>query len=511
MAQPSLSKPLILLYPGPESPLLELSPSPDISLGERRTVTLKVQAMEHDLSRCKLRMRAATAGLRLQLYDAVAHTEALELEVIRENDATWLRFPAISKTEAAEIVVPFTLENANEASILVRCELTYSSGEKQWTLFETCEAQVLLPISVNVQDIYRTSHWFSRFHIGPSTLVPIMILGCEVEEGSDIKAKAHNIFDQLAITFLDQPAQWTVRLQSIPPDSRVQKFSLLVRYKCLDQMMLESVEQAFQEDLSAAGFEQYIRPLSKHLVQNIKSAWTEQDLEAAGLTREMEIWHQDDVDFLTIVNGLDGSTSRKLETWLAAWHRTRNVIKLDASKGQTRTLKLAVELPPRPPIITAVLSITGGISSSAGVASLGQALFCELLIEKLLPPWLARDETEFIFEIFAQADTWLIGGSKKGYLPPSQPTTKARVILIPQKAGSILLPLVDVRCRRKQQGRAGAEAEWEEVSIEMNNRSASTTVTVTPNLKSTTLVLGSDDGFAARGGHALAAQARDGG
>ncbi|RMZ91692.1 hypothetical protein DV736_g1052, partial [Chaetothyriales sp. CBS 134916] len=511
MARPNLGQPSILLYPGPESPILELSPSPDISLGEHRTVTLKVQAMEHDLSRCKLGMRAATAGLRLQLHDAVSHNKALELEVMRENEATWLRFPAIAKAEAAEIVVPFTLENANKASILIRCELNYSSGETQYTLFETCQAEVLLPISVNVQDIYRTSYRFSRFHIGPSTLVPIMILGCEVEERSDIKAKAHNIFDQGAMTFPHQPAQWTVRLQSIPPDSQVQKLNLLVRYKCLDQMMLKSLEQAFKEDLSAAGLEKYMRPLTKHLLQNMKSAWTEQDLEAAGLTREMEIWHKDDVDLMTILKGLDGTSSRKLDAWLAAWHRTRNFIQLDASKGQTRTLKLAVELPPRPPIITAVLSVTGSMSGPSGVASLGQPLFCELLIKKSLPPWLAQDKTEFIFEIFAQADTWLIGGSKKGYLSASQPTTKSRLILIPQKAGSILLPLVDVRCRRRQQGRPEAEAEWEEVPIEVNHKSASTTVTVSPNLKSTTLALGGDDGLAVRVGHALTTQARDGG
>ncbi|RMD43164.1 hypothetical protein DV735_g1915, partial [Chaetothyriales sp. CBS 134920] len=501
--QPGLASSSIFLYPGPGSPILELSPSPDISLGKLRTVTLKIQAIDQDLSRCKLRMRAATAGLRLQLYDAVAHGESSELglEVARENEATWLLFPPIAKAEATEIVVPFTLENANEAAILVKCELSYSSGEEQYTLFETCQADVFLPVSVNVQDIYRTSYWFSRFHVGPSTPVPIIILAMEVEEQPGLKVKGHDIFAQSgAMAFPHQPAQWTVRLQSIPPNSPVQKFTLLVRYKSVDHIIVKSLEQVFRQDLSAAGFGKYIRPLSKCLVQNMQNAWTAQDLEAAGLTQEMEIWHRDDdVDLRTILKGLDETDSRQLDTWLAAWYRNRNVIQLDQSKGQTMTLKLAVELPPRPPVITAVLTITDGISSPAGVASLGQPVFCELLIEKSLPPWLARAETEFIFEIFAQADTWLVGGSRKGYLPASQPATKTRIILIPQRVGSILLPLVDVRCRRRQQGKAGgSEREWEEVPIEMNNRSTSTTIIVSPNMKSTTLELGGSDRHTAR-------------
>ncbi|RMZ77980.1 hypothetical protein DV738_g4137, partial [Chaetothyriales sp. CBS 135597] len=495
--QPDLVHPSILLYPGPGSPIIELSPSADVSLGKPRTVTLKVQATEHDLSRCKLRMRAATAGLRLQIHDAIAHRESSELEVVRENEATWLLFAPIAKAEATEIVVPFTLENANEVSISVRCELGYTSGEEQYTLFETCQAKVILPISVNVQDIYRTSHWFSRFHVGPSTPVPIIILGIEVEKRPDLKAKGHEIFARSgAMAFPHQPAQWTVRLQSIPPDSHVQKFSLLVRYKSIDHIMVKSLEQVFSDDLSAAGFGKYIRPLSKHLVQSIQSAWTEQDLEAAGLTQEMEVWHrkEDDDFLLTMLNGLDDTASGKLDAWLATWYRTRNAIKLDASKGQIRTLTLPVELPARPPVITAVLTITDGVSRPAGVASLGQPVFCELLIEKSLPPWLAQAETEFIFEIFAQADTWLVGGSRKGYLPAGERATKSRVILIPQRVGSALLPLVDVRCRQRRQGRAESDREWEEVPIEMNNQSASTTVIVTPNMKSTTLELGGHDG-----------------
>ena len=514
MAEMSLSRPdlglsSVFIYPRSDAPKLELLPSPNIFLGETRRVAVTIRNEKRQMSNCTLRVRAGTAGLRLRIHEAEPLDETSEMEVARDNDITFLRFPNLGPDQLVIFEIPYTLENASDASISIKFELGYEAGHEIHTLHETCAADVLLPISVNVQDIYRPSYWFSRFHVSPSTLVPIVVLGYAIENDQNIAIEESSGFEEVSMVFPHQPAHWTVRLRGVPGDGfkAQRKLNLLVRYKCLDEVILNSLRNAFANDLDKAGLSDYSQPLVSHLMQNLKAGWTEQDLEVAGLTREMEMWHKGDLNWSSLLCAFDRLTKAKLDQWLNGWHQTRSSLELDLSSAPIRTLKLAVELPPRPPVITTSLTVLHGISG-ADVATLGQPLVCELSIEKSMPPGKGEEEMEFVFELFAHADAWLIGGRKKGNLLTSQTSMQCQVILFPQKVGTVLLPMIDIRCRRRQG--SSNELEWVAQPIELYNRTTSTTVNVTPNLRSTTVGVGSEDGIQVGTGALLASKSRDG-
>ena len=490
--------PSVMVYPRFDAVSLEIMPSTSIVLGETKKLSLVLHAGNVEMSCCKIRLRAASAGLRLNLHES---TSLSSLNIIREKESSVLELDDVDPKTSVAVEIPYTLESASDPSIVVKCEVKYDMQGDSFSFFKTCSTDVILPLSVNVQDIHRSSHWFSKFLIRPATLVPIVLWGCSIDDDSGTEVESGNDFNEPLMVFPHQPATWTVRLrQTDAQQDRRLRFN--VRYQCLDELILNSLKRHLASALNQTPYAQPGSLLSTHLVQTIRNGWTEQDLEVAGLTQGIEMWRMQDLDWPSVLCAFDPNTKEKIRLWIEQWHSTISTVPIDMNQAPVRLLKLSVDLPSRPPVVETGFRLQSGSS----IVPVGQPLVSELTFGTIVRGHeINAQELDLSFELFAPSEAWLIGGRKKGSFRATTEEMSLRVILFPQRTGTLLLPAIDVRCRRRDQSSASG---WVDVVVDVHNRTLSKTLQVTPDLRSTTIGLMSAEGEQVSSGVMVDSQSR---
>ena len=97
---------------------------------------------------------------------------------------------------------------------------------------------------------------------------------------------------------------------------------------------------------------------------------------------------------------------------------------------------------------------------------------------------------EFSYEVIASPDTWLVGGRRRGNFTLDLAEQQAfPVLLIPQRAGHLLLPSIEVKCTTPEGDHSRTPAPKGQIAFEVTNQSRAKSVLVTPSLRGTTVSL----------------------
>lgn len=479
----------ILVYPHDRALAVRIRPSSILHLSETRRLCIELRPGQNEITQCKLRLKTATAGLRLNVHDArVLDRERPPdtLRTAREGDTLLMVIDDLKPDSLTAIEMPYTLEIPSTASIAIRVEAGYETERGQSILYETAVVNVLLPVTVNVQDVYRPSCTYSRFTISPSTMVPLNLISCHLEENDYYTIELPETHQDNLIVFPRQPASWTVRLVPKRGDAAQmnRRLTLVVDFQSLDDVILSALDHHFTSALVSSTHASAARLLSFHLLEQVRRAWTEQDLEVAGLMQEMEIWNAEDLDWPSVLCGIDRSHRTGLEAWISSWHAQSPSLQLKGTEWAKRQLKLHVDVPPPPLIVTAHLQIKGTLGG-LGTAAIGQPLLASLELSLAGPQ---KEQVEGIFELVAVADSWLIGGRRKGNVQLQHESVQIQIVLFPQQLGHLLLPTVTIKCRRRtSRGGTGSRETWIEVNSEVYNAAHGRSVLVIPDLRSTTV------------------------
>lgn len=475
----------VLVYPSPGAGHIDVQQSETVDLDHTRCLTIMLNLGGEIISDCTLQIRAATAGLRLHLHDARISEEHEETSVraVREQETTVLRIESSQIPSLCRFDLPYTTENASEATLTLKCVLKYNAGDRPCVVYQNCHVQVSLPVSVSVQDVFRDDYWYSQFMIAPTITSPIILVSCLLEEHDDIKVESGYGFDQPTTVFAEQPARWTVR--SRRKRSSKTPLRLNVRYRRLDEISIETLRHAFLTGITEEDVTSMAQLLETHLTRMLKQKWTEQDLEIIALTNEIETLDREDMNWPEVLRAVDKASAKKVDKWLTKWH-AQGLLPVQPDFGPLRELRLSVKSQPIPPVATTGLKLAFGPSQTTAI--LGQPLTCELFI---LLSEIPEGDIEFTYELFTPADAWLIGGRKRGLFSGNE--LHQALVLFPQKVGHVLLPGIDIRCRRRVEKTSGNPDEWTEVPIEVYNQTISKSVQVTSNLQSTTIGLLPED------------------
>jgi len=97
---------------------------------------------------------------------------------------------------------------------------------------------------------------------------------------------------------------------------------------------------------------------------------------------------------------------------------------------------------------------------------------------------------EFSYEVIASPETWLVGGRRRGNFSVDVAKQQAfPVLLIPQRAGHLLLPAVEVKCNTPDGDNSRTAPPNGRIAFEVNYRSHAKSVLVTPSLREITVSL----------------------
>lgn len=478
----------ILVYPNCESLSVRVRSAARIHLAQNRRLCIEIRSGHNSVKQCRLRLKTATAGLRLNIHDSVlldGNKPSHTLRTAREGDTLMMVVDELEPQTVTMVEMPYTMEVQSEPAVSIRIDATYETDAGTFHLYDVVSVNVLLPLAVNVQDVYRPGQTYSRFAFSPSTMVPLRLIDCKLED-NDYYGVEHAGDMGVAMTvFPRQPAHWTVGL--IPKDADATRSSrtltLVVHFQSLDEVILGVLEEQFGSALEAAGFAKVSRLLLPHLTRVIRGHWTEQDLEVTGLTQEAEMWRFDDLDWHSVLCGIERDLRHDIERWLAQWHSSALPMSISNTLLCQREIKLHVDVPRYPVVICAALHVGTG-DDRGRVASVGQPVLAEL---ELKAEGEEDEELEATFELVAVADTWLIGGRRKGSVKLRGDSSRIQVVLFAQQTGHLMLPTVTVKCRRKAVDAKTKRESWIEVKNEVYNVSQGRSVFVSSDLQSTTV------------------------
>ncbi|KAF9882827.1 hypothetical protein FE257_005100, partial [Aspergillus nanangensis] len=536
------TRPYIYCYPPPDGLQAKVVPPRLINLEEMRTLELELRSGWNDIKTGSIRVRPATAGLRLRIAE-VEMVEG-EIKITAHGESGNIEFSGLGPHSFVRFRIPYTMDE-HHPTLSARAEVTYETSSGRFAYSSTHNIVSGLPISVNVQDAFKDQVLFSKFTISPAMMIPLRILKCKIP-GSDAYRVQSNIGESVALNvFPKQPASLLYKIQQrddhvSSPGSR-RSLRLSVDFTCIDDECFDAVEETFRASIAASEFRPYASLLVSHLVMAFRTQLSTSDMEVIGLVREVETLPYANVQWDGLLNALK-APMEGLKTWLQKWHQDHPVLILPEQPSVPRRhIIIPVDIPEVQVVHTAELRLKN-LADSPRHAAVGQMITAELSLHHTRR-WCSPGNREngdgpleFSYEIHANPELWLVGGRRRGnFTARDGEQVTFPVMLLAQKPGHLLLPGLEIRTympngssstptaaattnnnaantsTTSTSGDVAGGLQRRQIACEVDYRNHSETVLVLPDLQSTTVSLSLSGGSHNTTAAAAAAAATSGG
>lgn len=315
------SRPYVYCFPPPEGFQAKIVSPLHVNLEEMRPLEVELHNGRNDIKKGTIRVRPATAGLRLRIAEA-AVVEG-ELNITSNNESGNIDFSQFAPGSFARLRIPYTVEE-NQPVLFARTEIKYETEGGQYSYSSLHSIVAALPISVNVQDMFKNDVLFSRFTISPAMLVPLRILEFNIPDTDGYDAQSSLRGPVALDVFPKQPASLLYKIKPRTNEEPKGPLRLSIKYTCIDDECLNSVEQQFKADIEASEFRRFSGLLTPHIVESFRRLLSTAEMEVIGLIREVETLSCQSVRWENLLTALKGSADG-LRDWLKEWHKVRKV------------------------------------------------------------------------------------------------------------------------------------------------------------------------------------------
>ncbi|KAI9785522.1 MAG: hypothetical protein M1839_009263 [Geoglossum umbratile] len=465
----------IVYYPPPTALRAKTRLPKLLHLDVVRSIEIEIATGWNSVLRGELRLRCASAGLRLRTAD----TELVEGNVHVEDKSKpgIISFGSLAAGSSVVFQLPYVLES-DLSDLAVKIEVAYTTEKGSFLFATTSTESIVLPLGVNVQDIFKEKALFSKFTVSAATNIPLRVLGSRLDGSEIFKTSSGPSISSPIVVFPRQPACFIYKIirqpeKSTPSPStfknKQKPLALHIEYRRLDEEVEGALESVFMSELDGSSLGGFSRLLVPALLSWVRRR-SAQDLETIGLLGEINLGSINDLGWGDALDGLPSGSREKVETWLANWHEKNPVILLPTPptkpQGRNREIVIPVEVPQVQIVHTAdlrMLSSDGSTLPEIGMATAGQLVVAELHIkhtrvwdtgkvnatlQPLAEPQISGADAplEFVYEIHGNPDQWLIGGRRRvRFMAKENELQKFPIVLLPLRPGHLLLPTVDIR------------------------------------------------------------------
>ncbi|KAK3376855.1 trafficking protein particle complex subunit 10 [Lasiosphaeria ovina] len=514
-----LRSPRVTLHQRTSTLNARLTATKDIQLDKNNSLDLEVLTGWNTVTSCEVKIKAATGGLRLLIAETVALGP---FQLLKRSEGGSFTFGAVPANESVRLRFPFTVEH-ELLTVAIKVEVAYSTDRGSFTFSRTLSVPIALELAVNVQDVFKHDALFSRFTVSTASASPLRmfkseLVGSEIFESHFGMPPSHPI-----VVFPKQPASLLYKITRKPGSKLAPKAKrtlyLRIYYSVLSQEIEALFERTLNEDIGKTPLREYSKLVVAQVLSWVKTGLSPYELEKAALLGELQTamlgdvkWDKQFPGFESTLGPQGESLPTELASFVLDWLKTHPKLLLphpEPASVQPNSIIIPVDIPPITIVHTADIDITPKhIDQSANsqvqdpLGSLtdneGHPTVC---INQLLPAtlhlrWTRRWDTsgaesvqgktvpiarsrdlEFGYEITAPADTWLLGGRRKGHfvIPAmsdlendadltSTPETEADIplLLVPLREGWLPYPSVEIR---EVRGSIGGEEDGQGLSI----------------------------------------------
>lgn len=465
-------RPELVLYQRAGALDLTLTATKHTALDKNNSLDLKLSTGWNDIESCELRIKPATGGLRLIATEAKIVGSTVEFAKPPEAGAFF--FGAISPDQTVTVQFPYSVEQ-DVTDVMAKLEITYypRSDDSSYYFTKSVAAPVALALGVNVQDVFKHQALFSRFSVTTASSSPLRLFKSKLLDSDLFESTSGTPHSSTITVFPRQSASLLHRvrrkhdIQSAKRSARTMYLKLY--FSVLQTEVEELVEVSVAKELEAADLGQYAKPVCARVVAEFRRGIQSADLERVallgGVTTAFLADHPWERHFAGYgrVAGSQETTAAQLASFLRTWQQKHVHIPVPASvAADPSTILIPVEIPSVSVVHTSDIRLQTPSSTTltdpgTTVVHVNQMLSAILHL-KWTRIWdtesIQTEDQEFSYEVTAPADTFLLGGRRKGHFvipgdssPSSTPETEASIplILIPLREGYLPYPSVEIR------------------------------------------------------------------
>jgi hypothetical protein len=315
------NRPYIWCYPPVDGLEARISFPHYINLEETRTLEVELESGRNAVSKGVLRVRPATAGLRLRLAEITIVDGKIDMTTNAESGK--IEFVDFGPGSSVRFRLPYTIDE-NHTTLSAKLDVAYETDKGRFTYSSANTIVSTLPVSVNVQDIFRDDVLFSRFTVSPAMLVPLRVLGCDIPNSEFFEVEPSMRGPVALDVFPKQPASVLYKIrprQERQTQGSKRSLRLTVQFTCLDEECLMLVKQRFREAVEQSKFRHLSRLLTPHVVEAFQTQLSTADMETIGLVREVEMLSFESVQWGGVLSALREPLRKEVQDWLLQWHQ----------------------------------------------------------------------------------------------------------------------------------------------------------------------------------------------
>jgi hypothetical protein len=499
-------------------------------LARNRALEIELSSGWNEVISGALHVRAATAGLRLQ----TSETSVVDgdFEISNKSEAGIIRFGTMASGSTSRLRMPFNLEHeVNDIS--VKLEVSYTTKNGDFIFAANPSVSVMLPLGVNVQDVFKHKALYSRFTISSATPRPLRLLSTKLENSDVFQAQSGVAITRPLLIFPRQPASILYRITRPSPKSSKSStgsgkgsktpLSLTVHYICVEEEIDNAVTLSLNKFFKETELYPYVRLITCTVMSVLHQQMSDDDVEHIAVLSEIPTSILSPVKWKEHFAGLGYGMQDKEEvaTLIAekveTWQRGNPKIALkpvsidEATISTSRSIIIPVEVPPVTVVHTANLKLLD-ISSIPGtipIVSSTQPISASLVVKWTRlwdtqspepKPSVKSPDLEFVYEVSGLTDTWLIGGRRKGHFRvptghdrDQKQTLSFPVVMIPLREGILPYPHVDIKpspiSRTIASGEGRAQTKHAAVTCETDYKNDGESIRVISNTRKVTVSL----------------------
>jgi hypothetical protein len=319
--RPSMTGPSLLVYPHGDSLETRATLANDIHIDKLRSIVLTVVTGRNSTESLDLRLKSASAGLRLHTADAeIIDSNHSQLDT---SQAGMLKLGAVGARVEVKVRVPHSTERSLD-ELTIKLEANYQTSQGTFSYLRTSIIAAALPLDVDVNDIFKSQALFSRFSIRTTNAMPLKITDVQVEESQAYGVQA--LPCPLPMTVFDkQPASLTYKItrkdtEGSKTNKKEAALALTVDYVRADEAIFERLGDVLEKAVASSPFAALRRLLVPTLLNRAKSYAPAQQLEQAVLLNEYQVPSYEATGWGKIFASLTADKRHGLEEWLQEWH-----------------------------------------------------------------------------------------------------------------------------------------------------------------------------------------------
>lgn len=321
----------ILCFPRSEAFQARIYLSHLINIDKPRHIEVEFSSGWNAITRADIRLKSASAGLRLRTADASIEAGDIKLEDNKQTPGV-ITIGEMAAESTATLKVPYDMETILQ-DLTVKIDIDYNTENGQFQYTSSFLIPVELPLDVNVHDHFKSKSLFSKFNIKTANLIPLELLGVSLEGSEEFDVHAPNQPKHSLHVFPKQPVAVTYKVVKKTMDAAQKRrsritttgsLSLSVVYRCLNEDVLDRMRKLFTEAVENSPVHRLARLLTETFINHLEHSILPQQYEKIALLGRLDLGAFEDMGWADCLESLPLVIRDDTQTWLQKWHVVSN-------------------------------------------------------------------------------------------------------------------------------------------------------------------------------------------